>query len=182
MPIPNETENTGNIRFRYCISKLKKNGFVFGIRPIPNLPTIPEIPDSGFRHPSARVPPYGIQQYLRPRSESERTTTHNTSGILPIPTDTFLRYCFGICHPPCEKALTLLALQSRFGDNWGRIPWSLSCLSPKRDWSSKRVKRTQKTCTAACSLYVASKRPTTRPSIPPSRTGSGDCVVTGTRL
>ena len=37
-------------------------------------------------------------------------------------------------------SLTALALQSRFGDNWGQITWNLSCLSPKRDRSSKRVK------------------------------------------
>ena len=36
--------------------------------------------------------------------------------------------------------LTLLGLQSRFGDNWGQIAWNLSALSPKRDWSSKGVK------------------------------------------
>ena len=36
--------------------------------------------------------------------------------------------------------LTLLGLQSRFGDNWGQITWNLSCMSPKRDWSSKGVK------------------------------------------
>ena len=35
--------------------------------------------------------------------------------------------------------LTLLELQSRFGENWGQITWNLSALSPKRDWSSKGV-------------------------------------------
>ena len=34
---------------------------------------------------------------------------------------------------------TLLEPQSRFGDNWGQITWNLSGVSPKRDWSSKRV-------------------------------------------
>ena len=34
--------------------------------------------------------------------------------------------------------LTLLGLQSRFGDNWRQFTWNLSGLSPKRDWSSKR--------------------------------------------
>ena len=29
--------------------------------------------------------------------------------------------------------LTLLGLQSRFGDNWGQTPWNLSALSPKPD-------------------------------------------------
>ena len=33
-----------------------------------------------------------------------------------------------------------LGLQSRFGDNWRQITLNLSGLSPKRDWSSKRVK------------------------------------------
>ena len=37
--------------------------------------------------------------------------------------------------------LTLLGLQSRFGDDWGQITWNLSALSPKRGWSSKGVKR-----------------------------------------
>ena len=36
-------------------------------------------------------------------------------------------------------ALTLLGLQSRFGDNWGQTTWNLTGLSPKRDWGSKRV-------------------------------------------
>ena len=35
--------------------------------------------------------------------------------------------------------LTLLELQSRFGDNWGQVTWSVSALSPKQDWSSKGV-------------------------------------------
>ena len=35
--------------------------------------------------------------------------------------------------------LTLLGLQSRVGDNWGQITRNMSGLSPKRDWSSKRV-------------------------------------------
>ena len=35
--------------------------------------------------------------------------------------------------------LTLLGLQSRFGDNWGQTAWNLTGLSPKRGWSSKRV-------------------------------------------
>ena len=35
--------------------------------------------------------------------------------------------------------LTLLGLQSRFGDNWGQITWNLTALSPHRDWSSKGV-------------------------------------------
>ena len=34
---------------------------------------------------------------------------------------------------------TLLGLQSRFGDNWRQISLNLSGLSPKRDWSTKRV-------------------------------------------
>ena len=38
----------------------------------------------------------------------------------------------------CVAGLNLLALQSRFGDNWGKMTWKLSGLSPKRDWSSKR--------------------------------------------
>ena len=54
------------------------------------------------------------------------------------------------CFPPIDRygtglgtlgQLTLLELQSRFGDNWGQITWNLSALSPKRDWSSKGVKR-----------------------------------------
>ena len=40
--------------------------------------------------------------------------------------------------------LTLLEPQSRFGDNWGQLTWNLSGLSPKRDWSSKRVKDTKR--------------------------------------
>ena len=35
--------------------------------------------------------------------------------------------------------LTLLGLQSRFGDNSGQTTLNLSGVSPKRDWSSKRV-------------------------------------------
>ena len=31
------------------------------------------------------------------------------------------------------RVLTLLGLQSRFGDNLGQITWNLSALSPKRD-------------------------------------------------
>ena len=38
-----------------------------------------------------------------------------------------------------SMVLTLLELQSRFGDNWGHITWNVSALSPKRDWSSKGV-------------------------------------------
>ena len=38
-----------------------------------------------------------------------------------------------------SELLTLLGLQSRFGGNWGQITWNLIGLSPKRDWSSKRV-------------------------------------------
>ena len=38
------------------------------------------------------------------------------------------------------ERLTLLGLQTRFGDNWGKNTWSLSGLSRKRDWSSKGVK------------------------------------------
>ena len=38
--------------------------------------------------------------------------------------------------------LTLLELQSHFGDNWGQITWNVSALSPKRDWSSREVKGT----------------------------------------
>ena len=34
----------------------------------------------------------------------------------------------------------MLGLQSRFVYNWGQITWNLSRVSPKRDWSSKRVK------------------------------------------
>ena len=65
------------------------------------------------------------------------------------------RYCFFssrvfflyiFCPPPmmlrcliCAKSLTLVGLQSRFGDNWGQITWNLSALPPKRDWSSKGV-------------------------------------------
>ena len=37
--------------------------------------------------------------------------------------------------------LTLLGLQSRFGDNLGQNTWNLTVVSPKRDWSSKRVNR-----------------------------------------
>ena len=36
------------------------------------------------------------------------------------------------------RCLTLLGLQSRFGDNWRQITRNVSGLSPKRDWSSKR--------------------------------------------
>ena len=43
-------------------------------------------------------------------------------------------------HAAVATWLTLLGLQSRFGDNWGQITWNLSALSPKRDWSSKGVK------------------------------------------
>ena len=35
--------------------------------------------------------------------------------------------------------LPLLGLQSRFGDNCGHVTWNLSGMSPKREWSSKRV-------------------------------------------
>ena len=38
-----------------------------------------------------------------------------------------------------KNDLTLLGLQSRFGDNWGQITWNLSALFPKRDWSPKWV-------------------------------------------
>ena len=50
--------------------------------------------------------------------------------------------CIACCTPAKEsyRALTLLGLQSRFGDNRGQITWNLSALSPKRDWSSKGVK------------------------------------------
>ena len=37
--------------------------------------------------------------------------------------------------------LTLSGPQYHFGDNWGQITWNLSGVSPKWDWSSKRVKR-----------------------------------------
>ena len=40
----------------------------------------------------------------------------------------------------------LLGLQSRFGDNWGQITWSLSALSPKQDRSSKGVSHNPKAC------------------------------------
>ena len=45
-----------------------------------------------------------------------------------------------------EFKLTLLGLQSRFGDNWWKITCNLSGLSPKRDWSSKGVNDCQKQC------------------------------------
>ena len=55
------------------------------------------------------------------------------------------RYWAVIALTPCRTGLqisllllTLLGLQSRFGDNWGEITWNLSALSPKRDWSSKK--------------------------------------------
>ena len=35
------------------------------------------------------------------------------------------------------SGLTLLGLQSRFGDNCGQTTWNSGALSPKRDWSSK---------------------------------------------
>ena len=37
------------------------------------------------------------------------------------------------------KGLTRLGLQSRFGDDWGQITWSLNALSPKRDCGSEGV-------------------------------------------
>ena len=43
--------------------------------------------------------------------------------------------------PTYGRHLTLLELQSRFGDTWGQITWNWSALSPKRDWSSKGVKK-----------------------------------------
>ena len=45
-------------------------------------------------------------------------------------------------HPIFSEAphLTLLGLQSRFGDNRGQNTRNLSVLSPKPDWSSKGVK------------------------------------------
>ena len=42
---------------------------------------------------------------------------------------------------PTILGLTLLGLQSRFGDNLGQTTWNLTGVSPKRDWSSKRVKK-----------------------------------------
>ena len=40
-----------------------------------------------------------------------------------------------------KHALTLLGPQARFGDNGGQTTWNLCGLSPKRDWTSKRVGR-----------------------------------------
>ena len=48
-------------------------------------------------------------------------------------------------------SLTLLGLQSRFGDNWGQLTWNLTGLSPKRDWSSKR----DNTCFWVCCCAAA---------------------------
>ena len=39
-----------------------------------------------------------------------------------------------------QPSLTLLGLQSRFGDNWGQNTRNLTAMSPKRDWGSKGVK------------------------------------------
>ena len=44
------------------------------------------------------------------------------------------------------EGLTLLGPQSRFGDKWGQTTWNLTGVSPKRDWSCKRVK--------ACHLFT----------------------------
>ena len=41
-----------------------------------------------------------------------------------------------------RESLTLLGLQSRFGDNWGQFTWNLTAMSPKRGWSSKGAKWT----------------------------------------
>ena len=38
-----------------------------------------------------------------------------------------------------SNGLTLFGLQSRFGDTLGQTTWNLSSVSPKRDWSFKRV-------------------------------------------
>ena len=42
-------------------------------------------------------------------------------------------------HLILPSIITLLGLQSLFGDNWEQITWNLRGLSPKRDWNSKRV-------------------------------------------
>ena len=44
------------------------------------------------------------------------------------------------CPWDAHGLLTLLGLQTRFGDNWGKITWNLSGLSPKRGWNSKGAK------------------------------------------
>ena len=57
-----------------------------------------------------------------------------------FPFDTFLLTIQGYVRSPLTP-LTLLGLHFRFGDNWGQLTWILRGLSPKRDWSPKRVKR-----------------------------------------
>ena len=51
----------------------------------------------------------------------------------------FILTVFSIRRHSSRAALTLLGLQSRFGDNWVKNTWNLRGLSPKRDCSSKRV-------------------------------------------
>ena len=53
------------------------------------------------------------------------------------------------CPWDAHGLLTLLGLQTRFGDNWGKITWNLSGLSPKRDCSSKGAEGATGTTQAA---------------------------------
>ena len=63
--------------------------------------------------------------------------TSPSSPLSPPPSPTRPRLTSTpLTHPQPQ---TLLGLQSRFGDNWRQITYNLSGLSPKRDWSSKRV-------------------------------------------
>ena len=61
---------------------------------------------------------------------------------------------------------SLLEPQSRFGGNLGQITWSLSALSPKRDWSSKGVNPLR----TAFPFWGQTSQITT--SLPPKR----DCI------
>ena len=48
-----------------------------------------------------------------------------------------------VCPVSETNHLTILGLQSRFGDKVGQTTWNLTGVSPNRDWSSKRVKEQQ---------------------------------------
>ena len=74
------------------------------------------------------LPTVGLQHLcvttLRLRLQVNVRTTNNC-------TYSYLVYCGG--------ELTFLGLQSRFGDNLRQTTWNLTGVSPKRDWSAKRV-------------------------------------------
>ena len=91
----------------------------------------------------------------RQRSSINQGSMMGVSAFAFFTTCNFLRlppslFCFSFhsCFPLLlsfflflapDSLLSLLELQSPFGDNWGQITWNWSALSPKRDWSSKGV-------------------------------------------